>query len=91
MKSKKATWAPSSFRDKARVQQRGHMKSKKAAWAEFIERQRGDHNPSKVAGFKSKERLLSSEIKENCLRFILRVSEELYLNIYWILNINLNI
>ena len=29
----------------------------------------------------------SSEIKEDGLRFVLRVSEELYLNIYWILNI----
>ena len=39
-------------------------------------------NPFKVSGFESKERLGSSEIKEDCLRFILRGSEELYLNIY---------
>ena len=38
-------------------------------------------NP-KVAGFESKERLRSSEIKEDGLCFVLRVSEELYLNIY---------
>ena len=42
-----------------------------------------DHQPL----FESKERLRSSEIKEDGLRFVLRVSEELYLNIYWILNI----
>ena len=30
----------------------------------FVERQRGDHNSFKVAGFESKERLCSSEIKE---------------------------
>ena len=39
-------------------------------------------NPFKVAGFESKERLRSSEIKEDCLRFVLRGSEELYLSIY---------
>ena len=42
-----------------------------------------DHQPL----FESKERQRSSEIKEDGLRFVLRVSEELYLNIYWILNI----
>ena len=42
-----------------------------------------DHQPL----FESKERLRSSEMKEDGLRFVLRVSEELYLNIYWILNI----
>ena len=42
----------------------------------FIERQRGDHNPFKVAGFESKEWLRSSEIKEDGLRFALRGSEE---------------
>ena len=44
---------------------------------------RDDHQPLS----ESKERLRSSEIKEDGLRFVLRVSEELYLNIYWILNI----
>ena len=39
-----------------------------------------DHQPL----FESKERQRSSEIKEDGLRFVLRVSEELYLNIYWI-------
>ena len=38
-------------------------------------------NPFKVAGFESKERLRSSEMKEDCLSFILRGNEELYLNI----------
>ena len=42
-----------------------------------------DHQPL----FESKELLRSSEMKEDGLRFVLRVSEELYLNIYWILNI----
>ena len=42
-----------------------------------------DHQPL----FESKGRLRSSEMKEDGLRFVLRVSEELYLNIYWILNI----
>ena len=32
-------------------------------------------NPFKVAGFESQERLHSSEIKGDCLRFILRGSE----------------
>ena len=39
-------------------------------------------NPFKVAGFESKERQRSSEIKEDGLHFVLRGSEELYLNIY---------
>ena len=47
----------------------------------FVEHQRGD-NSFKVVGFESNERLRSSEIKEDGLRFVLRVSEELYLNIY---------
>ena len=37
-----------------------------------------DHQPLS----ESKERLRSSETKEDGLRFVLRVSEELYLNIY---------
>ncbi len=46
-----------------------------------VERQHGNHNPFKVAGFKSKEQLRSSEMKEDGLRFVLRGSEDLYFNI----------
>ena len=47
-------------------------------------------NPFKVAGFESKERLRSSEIKEDCLRFILWGNEELYLNIVRRVNVAIN-
>ena len=40
------------------------------------------YSGERFAGFESKERLRSSEIKEGGLRFVLRGSEELYLNIY---------
>ena len=47
-------------------------------------------NPFKVTGFESKERLRSSEIKEDCLCFVLRGNEELYLNIIRRVNVAIN-